>query len=234
MYDFFCLFTEILNLGTQTLSMADRGPTNLDVIPMSPRRRYKPSQDDLKKRLATFKNYPKNAVKDKNELADNGFMYIGDGKNDTVQCAFCGAIFEQWEKGDDITSEHRKGSRTCKRIMELDRNNFGGQLNGGQSLMDFILTTQNPSLEGRVPVMKDPSLRLKSFKDWTFSNEEKPSPEALAEAGLFYTGKLYQLYKKKLDYLRTNENFQNKFDLKVNVCFCFPFYLNEIETEIKI
>nr|XP_022291030.1 E3 ubiquitin-protein ligase XIAP-like [Crassostrea virginica]XP_022291031.1 E3 ubiquitin-protein ligase XIAP-like [Crassostrea virginica] len=169
--------------------MADRGPTNLDVIPMSPWRRYKPSQDDLKKRLATFKNYPKNAVKDKNELADNGFMYIGDGKNDTVQCAFCGAIFEQWEEGDDITSEHRKGSRTCKRIMELDRNNFGGQLNGGQSLMDFILTTQNPSLEGRVPVMKDPSLRLKSFKDWTFSNEEKPSPEALAEAGLFYTGK---------------------------------------------
>ena len=208
-------------MSSHFLSMDD-DPTNHDIIPISPLRRHKPLQDDLKKRLATFKNYPKNAVKDKKELADNGFMYIGDGKNDKVQCVFCGSIFDKWEEGDDITFEHRNGSRTCKRVIELDRNNFGGQLDGGMSLMDRILTTQNPSSEGRVPVMKDPSLRLKSFKDWTFSNEEKPSPEALAEAGLFYTGKLYQLNKKKIG-LCTDENYQKKFDLKVNVGFCFPF-----------
>ncbi|XP_022286791.1 baculoviral IAP repeat-containing protein 7-B-like [Crassostrea virginica] len=175
-------------MSSHFLSMDD-DPTNHDIIPISPLRRHKPLQDDIKKRLATFKNYPKNAVKDKKELADNGFMYIGDGKNDKVQCVFCGTIFDQWEEGDDITSEHRMGSRTCNRVIELDRNNFGGQLDGGMSIMDRILKTQNPSSEGRVPVMKDLSLRLKSFKDWTFSNEEKPSPEALAEAGLFYTGK---------------------------------------------
>nr|XP_022287917.1 uncharacterized protein LOC111100394 isoform X6 [Crassostrea virginica] len=159
-----------------------------NITPKSSLDRSKSLQSDLEKRLETFKNYPENAVKDKKELADNGFMYIGDGKNDKVQCVFCRIIFYQWEEADDITSEHRMGSRTCKRVMELDHKNFRGQLDGGMTLIDRILT-QNPSSEGRVPVMKDPSLRLESFKYWTFSNKEKPSPEAFSEAGLFYTGK---------------------------------------------
>lgn len=163
--------------------------TNHDIIPTSPLERFKPLQVDLKKRLNTFKNYPKNAVKSKEDLADNGFHYTGDGKDDKVQCVFCGITINNWTKEDDITSEHRRFSGDCMHIYQLDRKNFGSMMNGGLSRADLIVNSLKCEKNGRLPQMKDLTLRLNSFRDWKYPIEEKPSPEAMAKAGLFYTGK---------------------------------------------
>lgn len=165
---------------------ADR--SNYDIIPTSPLERFKPLQVDLKKRLNTFKNYPKNAVKSKEDLAQNGFHYIGDGKDDKVQCVFCGIIVNNWTKEDDIASEHRRFSRDCMHIYQLDRKNFGSMMNGGLSRADLISNSLKADI-GRLPQMKELTLRLNSFRDWKYTKDEKPSPEAIAKAGLFYTGK---------------------------------------------
>lgn len=165
---------------------ADR--SNYDIIPTSPLERFKPLQVDIKKRLNTFKNYPKNAVKSKEDLAQNGFHYIGDGKDDKVQCVFCGIIVNNWTKEDDIMSEHRRFSRDCMHIYQLDRKNFGSMMNGGLSRADLISNSLKADI-GRLPQMKELTLRLNSFRDWKYTKDEKPSPEAIAKAGLFYTGK---------------------------------------------
>ncbi|XP_061192415.1 death-associated inhibitor of apoptosis 1-like [Saccostrea echinata] len=164
-------------------------PANKDIIPTSPLERFKPLQENFQKRLKTFSKYPKNAVKEKEDLADNGFHYIGNGKDDKVQCTFCGIIMNNWEEKDDIQSEHRRFSPSCSRVLDNDRKNFGANLDGGLSRLDFIRNTQNAAENGAIPQMKDYNLRMKSFNDWSYSDDEKPSIDALAKAGLFYTGK---------------------------------------------
>lgn len=179
--------------------------SNKDIIPISPTERFKPLQESLPKRLKTFKTYPKEAVKEKEDLADNGFYYTGDGKTDTVQCTFCGIIIDNWQTEDDIQTEHRKFSPSCPRVLDLDRRNFGANLNAGTSRLDLIRNTQNSTLDGKVPQMKDYSLRLKSFNDWKYSKKEKPSPETLARAGLFYIGK--RILKLTVYFLPSNRHF---------------------------
>jgi hypothetical protein len=179
-------------------------PRNRDIIPASPLERFKPLQENLQKRLNTFKNYPQKAVKEKVELADNGFFYTGDGKTDRVQCAFCGIIIDNWQTDDDIQTEHRKFSSTCPRVIDLDRRNFGANLDMGGSRLDLIKNNQNAAASGRVPQMKDYSLRLKSFHDWKYSEKEKPSPESLAKAGLFYIGRRFGLHVSQFLFLVPN------------------------------
>ncbi|KAH9488694.1 Baculoviral IAP repeat-containing protein 7 [Bulinus truncatus] len=55
-------------------------------------------------------------------LAENGFVYIGSGSDDSVLCIFCHLVKKKWKLGDIVTDVHRalspscpKFARSCKR-----------------------------------------------------------------------------------------------------------------------
>lgn len=101
-----------------------------------PFEQYKHLQVNSQTRLNTFKNYPSNAIKKKVLLAENGFCYIGNGKDDTVQCVFCGGTWKGWTDENDISSVHRYHSRKCVHIYQLDHGNFhANMLNQKESLL---------------------------------------------------------------------------------------------------
>lgn len=171
---------------------------NYDIIPQSPLDRFKPLQNDIKKRLKTFKNYPKDAIKKKEDLTDNGFHYIGCGTDDKVQCVFCGIILNNWTNEEDIITEHRRFSKDCIHIYYLDRKMFGLNIHGGLSRADLIQNSVNAEKIGRVPNMKDFTFRLQSFRDWKYTTAEKPCPKLISKAGMFYTGKYKLFYTKQI------------------------------------
>ena len=64
-------------------------------------------------RLRTFHKYPINAPKSRILLAKAGFIYIGEGFDDTVFCIFCGSIRRDWAEEEDIDETHRTLCQDC-------------------------------------------------------------------------------------------------------------------------
>lgn len=89
-----------------------------DEVPIKPIDRLEPLRKDDNKRRKTFKNFPKNAQADIEELLTDGFFYVGDGENDRVQCAFCGGILKNWHKGDNVNAEHRRIFNRCPKAKD--------------------------------------------------------------------------------------------------------------------
>lgn len=71
-------------------------------------------------RLKTFEKWNVSFI-DKNHLALLGFYYYGPG--DIVKCFFCGVEIGSWEEGDDILTDHRRWSPSCKFIRRNETNN---------------------------------------------------------------------------------------------------------------
>ena len=69
-------------------------------------------------RLHTFAKYPHNTSKSAILLAEDGFAYIGSGKDsdDTVICFFCRGMKRAWREDEDIRQAHRALSPDCPMV----------------------------------------------------------------------------------------------------------------------
>ena len=67
-----------------------------------------PSFSIHSKRKATFQRYPPNGPIEVDKLCDAGFIYLGQGDDDTVRCFWCDGALDKWERGDDPWVEHAK------------------------------------------------------------------------------------------------------------------------------
>lgn len=127
-----------------------------------PRNRLAPLRNESKLRKETFENgWPA----DKNFLSidtfvNQGFYYLGVGNADRVQCVYCAGVLSQWEAGDDIETEHRRNFPQCPLMKRPMKN----------------------------PSYRDLSTRKLSFQGWP--PQKTQTPDDLAEAGLFYLGKV--------------------------------------------
>lgn len=129
--------------------------------------------ESLKMKLETFENFPKIAVKDKIDLAINGFIYIGDGNNDKVKCAICNMVFEQWEETDNVTSKHRNCSKTCLHDPKSNLRNMFKQSKGLISEMKSIVKGEQCALFAKIEE------QMKSLQEWIFNNS---TPESMSTA----------------------------------------------------
>lgn len=77
-------------------------------------------------RLKTFASWPVKFITH-TDMASAGFYYIAHGYDvcdchasycDTVRCAFCGLMLENWEKGDVPMNEHKKWAPSCSFILK--------------------------------------------------------------------------------------------------------------------
>lgn len=71
-------------------------------------------------RLRTFDGWTVSFI-NKHQLAMLGFYYYGP--RDFVKCYFCGVEVGMWEEGDDVLTDHKKWSPSCKFIRRHHTNN---------------------------------------------------------------------------------------------------------------
>ncbi|CAG5126359.1 unnamed protein product [Candidula unifasciata] len=117
------------------------------------------------------------------DLARDGFIHIGPG--DKVKCVFCLKTLRGWEVGDSVEGEHRRHYPFCPWVKgECDSLNI--PLNATESMKKSFGLKMKPTGESAVSCMQDFSQRLKSFEGWP--RQAHIRPDALAEAGLYYTG----------------------------------------------
>ena len=63
-------------------------------------------------RIKTFQKWPKQIQQRPEDLAKAGFYYTKVG--DYVKCFYCGLVLCNWEKSDNVVSEHRRHCNSCK------------------------------------------------------------------------------------------------------------------------
>ncbi|AUV65385.1 IAP-3 [Alphabaculovirus myunipunctae] len=71
----------------------------------------------IEERLITFANWPSNNPVRPEELARNGFYYLG--VNDEVRCAYCKVEIYKFQKGDNVENDHRKWAPQCPFVRKL-------------------------------------------------------------------------------------------------------------------
>lgn len=165
-------------------------------------------------RLESYAQFPSSCPISAPTLARAGFVYTGI--QDRVECFSCKAIVEGWQHGDTAIGKHRKISPNCKFINastsrseliqtheptiqnvnpHLEMNCAFSDTNhklDSETQADFLLRT------GRVVDESEPKYpkylnmcseeaRLKTFKNWP--SYVRVTPQDLASAGLFYTGR---------------------------------------------
>lgn len=161
-----------------------------------------------KERLESFAGFRSGTV-DVRQLAKAGFFYTKC--DDIVRCAFCNVEVGQWEEGDDPMEEHKKWSKNCAFLNNLEVGNIPVDPANPPPLPPLevvgfdecglynIRKTDNcpiiPSLEKlgihkrytpAHPAYATEQARLESFGSWPVGL--KLRPKELAEAGFFYTG----------------------------------------------
>lgn len=129
-------------------------------------------------RLITFGQWPKNFISPR-VLAKAGFYYLRKG--DGVRCPFCDLILKGWVEGDEPLAEHKLWSPTCPFIQNQDVGNI--PLESSPELYQGYRNNKAPSY----PTYATLEARLESYKTWP--HFAIPKPDALSDAGFFYTGK---------------------------------------------
>ncbi|XP_053386199.1 uncharacterized protein LOC123538257 [Mercenaria mercenaria] len=150
---------------------------------------------DQPSRQRSFSNWPSTTGHDPSRMAAYGFFYTG--RHDLVRCFQCGIGLKNWSAPDEPLFEHIKHSPDCQFLKDLL----------GQDLLDAYIqsltasrltcTTHNAATAiagnlgprfGRIrnPEYSEPEARLRSFDKWPASSLQRP--QALVDAGLFYTG----------------------------------------------
>ncbi|CAL1545887.1 unnamed protein product [Lymnaea stagnalis] len=81
---------------------------------------------DERHRIRSFLNYPTRAAKSALVLAEDGFVYIGTGRNndDTVTCYFCCVKIRDWHPSDNVSYVHGKRSSNCSMVTHVDCENI--------------------------------------------------------------------------------------------------------------
>ncbi|XP_013407019.1 inhibitor of apoptosis protein-like [Lingula anatina] len=85
------------------------------------------SMGDPSARLGTFVNWPADNPLRAADLAEAGFIHMGQG--DMVKCVYCGVMIRNFEPGDTAMGEHSRYSQECPFVLkklrsERQRENF--------------------------------------------------------------------------------------------------------------
>ena len=140
-------------------------------------------------RLKSFSHVSSSFAVCTKTLAKNGFYFIG--LKDEVCCISCKCKLSNWKKEDNIRQRHQNESPSCPFVL---RTGLASLTHPSNIILDrpkhpqFALITD----------------RLKTFTNW--SSVKKQTPELLAEAGFYHTGKqnklffLFRYYFKKKCY----------------------------------
>ncbi len=189
-------------------------------------------------RLQTFQNWPTDAPVSPAELARTGFRYLGYG--DTVQCFCCNGILKHWVHGDTPRGEHERHFPACGLMLGMDVGNVPlGSTDSvdGQLLSQLQrLTMDEQVLSGLAayPEMESEDSRLSTYHTWPTGASVQP--DALAQAGFFYTGASQTTARAQVD-LRAKQNNRNEIPHEIAIlgdfmwfplgaeeklsCFCF-------------
>ncbi|XP_059147851.1 uncharacterized protein LOC131935473 [Physella acuta] len=118
-------------------------------------------QDFIKElpRVGTFRSFPTTCEARPVSLAENGFVYIGQGDDDTVVCVFCWTEFRKWTKEDDISTTHSSACPTCPLFTGIKCENkpiHGGTreklLQSGKQFFDRHIESIDSSRGGKTDV----------------------------------------------------------------------------------
>lgn len=156
-------------------------------------------------RLKTFEFFNSNVV-DVKKLALLGFYNFGSLLNDSVKCYFCNIVVGEWQKGDDVLTEHLKWSKDCKLLtrgftknISLNENELGDLLppvtkDNGSDVCGSKMECQHPEIklctnagvDSYVKSVKTVASRVDSFNPLLC--ETKEIIQKFSEAGFFYCG----------------------------------------------
>ncbi|XP_059147848.1 uncharacterized protein LOC131935470 [Physella acuta] len=77
-------------------------------------------------RIVTYVKYPKRGRKSAMLLAENGFVYTGDGNDndDRVTCYSCCSTHGNWHLLDDVAEVHRRISPVCSMVTHINSDNI--------------------------------------------------------------------------------------------------------------
>ena len=161
--------------------------SSYDERPQSPFQRLANLREHKELRMKSFRRIPNYLSTLIEQFTENGFYYMGDGKNDKVQCAFCGIVISGWDATDDVTRQHLLLYPSC--------------VHARSKCQVAAPEETKYCSDVKYIAYKGEEARHRSFKSWSCSSEDFPTVEALVQAGLFYTGNRFEL---KL--LRTSVN----------------------------
>ncbi|WBB27241.1 IAP-3 [Mythimna sequax nucleopolyhedrovirus] len=143
-------------------------------------------------RLMSFDHWPANHPIAPHCLAVNGFYHFQSAVySDNVRCAFCKVEICRWQPHDNVEEDHKRWAPQCKLVRKLV------DIDGGYNAMHNHTTVAAPAIDecGSTSThYAHPQYRTYQSRLDTFKNNEWPaaipiSPDELATAGFFYTGK---------------------------------------------
>lgn len=144
-----------------------------------------------KNRRKSFNKWPVTYLTS-TDLAASGFFFTG--YQDRVRCAFCGGILGMWQPGDNPWTEHQKHFPWCnfvKKGYSSDYSSAQSSPTGNNNSTDvcgpFSPLPHIPSRHPCSPYLNDYDARIATFRNWPPNRMQ--TPEHLAYAGFFYTGK---------------------------------------------
>ncbi|XP_017881008.1 death-associated inhibitor of apoptosis 1-like [Ceratina calcarata] len=79
-------------------------------------------------RLRTFETWPKSMPQTKEQLADAGFYYTGQG--DQTLCYYCGGGLKDWEPEDDPWEQHAKWFSKCFYLLMVQGQDYVNKITG--------------------------------------------------------------------------------------------------------
>lgn len=125
-------------------------------------------------RLQTFIHWPTSIPVQPEQLARDGFYYLGSG--DRVKCVFCNLILKNWEAGDIVRTEHAKFNPNCAFLLNKNVGN----------IPKLSLPVQEVWANPKFPQYSQPEVRLETLA--RMPRNMSQCPKQLAQAGFFYTG----------------------------------------------
>ncbi|KAI8742853.1 baculoviral IAP repeat-containing protein 3 [Biomphalaria glabrata] len=143
---------------------------------------------DLKKRielsrLSTFVAYPVTANKSAIDLAANGFVYVGNGTNDTVQCQFCNMQKENLQIDFDVRNIHILESPICPMVTGADCDNAPWSLQAPVSTIsngEIFVSNENGSHNKCLASLSSVTLDPRNLNP---ERSRTPSPRSHALSG---------------------------------------------------
>ena len=153
--------------------------SSYDERPQSPFQRLANLREHKELRMKSFHRIPNYLSTLIEQFTENGFYYMGDGKNDKVQCTFCGVVISGWDATDDVTRQHLLFYPSCVHARS-------------KCQVEATKETKYCS-DVKYIAYQAEEARHRSFKSWSFSSEDFPTVDALVQAGLFYKGNRFEL-----------------------------------------
>ncbi|XP_012523341.1 putative inhibitor of apoptosis [Monomorium pharaonis] len=103
---------------------------------------YKPEYATYKKRLQTFRGWPKDLKQTPEMLAEAGFYY--SGYEDQVRCFYCDGGLRTWQPTDDVWIEHARWFEKCGFVILIRGHDFVKHCISNRTPLDLSIITGVP------------------------------------------------------------------------------------------